>query len=61
MSMGPKNKFNFWSVREIMNTSGLLQMLRKGFIVALQETRNFHNSRGGPSLITFFLLVDEGL
>ena len=32
------NKFNFWNVRGIMNTSGLLQSL------TLQETRSIHDS-----------------
>ena len=38
-----KNKFNFWSVHGIMNTSGLLQS-------TLQETRSIHDSMKIPEI-----------
>ena len=36
-----RNKLNFLSVHEIMNTLGLMQS--KGFTLTLQETRSVHD------------------
>ena len=35
-----RNKFDFWNVHEILNTSGLT----KGFALALQEAQRVHDS-----------------
>ena len=39
-----RNKFGFWNVDGIMDTSGLLQSNPKGFTLTLQETRSIHDS-----------------
>ena len=45
-----RNKFDFWNVHGIMNTSGLLQIKSrpKGFTITLQETRSIHDSINRP-------------
>ena len=39
-----RNEFNFWIVRGIMNTSGLLQSIT----LTLQQTRSIHDSMKIP-------------
>ena len=47
-----RNKFNFWSVHGIMNTSGRLQnkSSQKGFALTMQVTRCVHDSMTGQKL-----------
>ena len=42
MSVYLRNKFDFWSVHGIMNTSGLLQSKRKGFTLTLVKSAFEH-------------------
>ena len=44
-----RNKLDFWKVRGIMNTSGILQS-PKGFTLHLQETRIVHDSKNIPKI-----------
>ena len=41
-----RKEFNFWNIRGIMNTSGLLQ----GFTLTLQETRSIHDYMNIPEI-----------
>ena len=45
-----RNEFNFWNVRGIMNTSGLLQSQGspKGFTLTLLEAGSIHDSMNIP-------------
>ena len=45
-----RNEFDFWSVHEIMNTSGLVQSKWSplGFTLTLQDTRSVHDSMNRP-------------
>ena len=58
MSGKDKNidKFNFWNVHGIMNTSGLLHFLVSEATFTLQETRSIHDSMNIPE-IKFIALI----
>ena len=45
-----RNEFNFWNVHEIMNTSGLLQSYKNGFMLTLQVTQSIHDSMNRPKI-----------
>ena len=53
------NKFNFWSVHGIMNTSGVLQSQREPLCASLtlQETRSIHDCMTIP-IIEFISYIN---